>query len=104
MLDRLSNPGQTFFLKEDLAKRLHLSLALNKTDSGLPVLSVEAPVCGSGRTHSTLANTCTTSEPALDGWEKLPVNSVLTGERRYVIQDFVKSKVNRTGNSKSQLT
>ena len=103
MLARLSNPGQIFYL-EEVEKRLHLSLELNKTDSGLPVSSVEAPVCGSGQTYSTLANTCTTSELASDGWEKLPVNSVLTGERRYVIQDFVKSKVNRTGNSKSQLT
>ena len=54
MLTRLYNPGQIFYLKEDLLileKRLHLSLVLNKTGSGLPVSSDEAPVCGPGQTH-----------------------------------------------------
>ena len=63
MLARLSNPGQILFLKEDLIleKRLHLSLVLNETGSGLPVSSVEAPVSGPGQTNRTLANTCTTA-------------------------------------------
>ena len=85
-------------------KRLLLSLVLNKTGSGLSVSSVEAPVCGPGATRRTLANNCTTSELAPDGWEKLTVNSMLMRERTYIIQDFVKSKVNRTGNRKRQLT